>query len=74
MLYPLARNSPRYQDMLGHPIVEQPGRKGAEVLGDTNVPVSQQPALAAWNARGVLGCIRRRAGQGKWLFPLVQHE
>lgn len=72
-LYPLARNSPRHQDMLGHSIVEQPSRKGAEVLGGTRVPVSQQPALAAWKVRGVLGCIRR-IGQGKWLFPSVQHE
>lgn len=61
----LAMNSPRYQDMLGYPIVEQPARKGAEVLGDTNVPVSQQPTLAARKASSVLGCVRRRTGQGK---------
>ncbi|GAB0177316.1 mitochondrial enolase superfamily member 1 [Grus japonensis] len=56
----LGRNSPMHQYMLGAAQLESSfAEKDLGVLMDNTMNVSQQCALAAKKANGVLGCIRR---------------
>jgi len=57
---PLGRNSPRHLHSLGAAQLESSlGENDLGVKVDTKLYISQQCALAAKNANGVLSCIRR---------------
>jgi len=64
----LGRNNPRHQDRLGLSCWEQLCREGLGVLGDDRVTMSQQRALAAQKADGILGCIKRSVGSRSGRF------
>jgi len=55
----LGRNNPRHQYRLGLTCWELLCREGLGVLGDDKVTMSQQCALVAKKANGLLGCIKR---------------
>ncbi|KAK4819183.1 hypothetical protein QYF61_025998 [Mycteria americana] len=57
---PLGRNNPRHQYVLGATQLESSlAGKDLGVLVDTKLTMSQQRALAAKRASGVLGCVRQ---------------
>ena len=71
----LGRNNPRHQSRLGADLLESSSvERDLGVLGDGKVTMSQQRALAAKKANGILGCIRSVASRSRGvLLPLYLH-
>ena len=59
----LGRNNREYQYRLGHDLLERSSaEKDLRVLMDNRLAMSQQCALEAKKASGILGCIKSRVG------------
>jgi len=68
----LGRNNPMHQYRLGVDLLESSSAERALGVLDDRLTVSQQCALAAKKANGILGCIRRSVASRsrEVLFPL----